>query len=65
MKGVNIMRNGFTRGLIIGSLLGASVSMAMNSDMMNGRTGRKMRRNSMDFMRKSGSLISDVIELFR
>lgn len=59
------MRNGFTRGLIIGSLLGASVSMAMNSDMMNGRTGRKMRRNSMDFMRKSGSLISDVIELFR
>lgn len=59
------MRNGFTRGLIIGSLLGASVSMAMNSDVMNGKSGRKMRRNSMDFMRKSGSLIGDVIELFR
>lgn len=59
------MRSNFTRGLIIGGIIGASVSMAMNSDMMNGRSGRKMKRNSMDLMRKSGSLISDVIELFR
>ncbi|NLD48816.1 MAG: YtxH domain-containing protein [Clostridiaceae bacterium] len=60
-----MMRSNFTRGLIIGGIIGASVSMAMNSDMMNGRSGRKMKRNSMDLMRKSGSLISDVIELFR
>ncbi|HOM02546.1 MAG TPA: YtxH domain-containing protein [Acetivibrio sp.] len=65
-RGDNIMRSNFTRGLIIGSLIGASVGMAMNSDtMMSNRTRRKMRRKGMDFVKKSGDLISDMVELFR
>ncbi|HHV28009.1 YtxH domain-containing protein [Acetivibrio mesophilus] len=60
------MRNNFTRGLIIGGILGASVGMAMNSDsMMSNRTRRKMRRKGMDLVKKSGTLISDMVELFR
>ncbi|GAE90042.1 YtxH domain-containing protein [Acetivibrio straminisolvens] len=61
-----MMRNNFTRGLIIGSIIGASVGMAMNSDtMMSNRTRKKMRRKGMDLVRKSGALISDMVELFR
>ncbi|HHX17670.1 MAG TPA: YtxH domain-containing protein [Clostridium sp.] len=59
------MRNGFTRGLIMGSIIGASVSMVVNSDMMNGRSRRKMKKTGAELMRKSGSIIGDVIDLFR
>ena len=38
------MRNGFTKGLIMGSIIGASVSMVMNSDMMNGKSRRKIKK---------------------
>lgn len=60
-----MMRNNFTRGLIIGSIIGASVGMAMNSDAMNNRSRRKMKNRGMDMMRKSSNLIGDVMELFR
>ncbi|NLI59226.1 MAG: YtxH domain-containing protein [Clostridium sp.] len=59
------MRNGFTKGLIMGSIIGASVSMVMNSDMMNGKSRRKIKKTSAELMRKSGSIIGDVIDLFR
>jgi len=52
--------------LIIGSIIGASVGMVMSSDtMMSSRTKRRMRRKGMDLVKKSGALISDMVELFR
>jgi gas vesicle protein len=59
------MRKGFAKGLLIGSVIGASVSMAMNSDMMGDRSRRKMRKNGMNLMRKSGAIIGDVLDLLR
>ncbi|TYQ15996.1 UNVERIFIED_CONTAM: hypothetical protein Cloal_2496 [Acetivibrio alkalicellulosi] len=59
------MNNGFTRGLIIGSIIGASVGMAANSDMINGKSRKKMKKNGIELMRRSGSIIGDVIDLFR
>ena len=38
------MRSGFTRGLIMGSIIGASVGMVMNSNMMNGKSKRKLKK---------------------
>ena len=35
------MRNNFTRGLVIGSIIGASVGMAMNSDKVMSNRSRK------------------------
>lgn len=61
----NSMRNGFTRGLLIGSIIGASLSMAMNSDNMNDRSRKKMKRSGRDLMRRSGSILGDVIELLK
>lgn len=59
------MRSGFTRGVIIGSIVGASISMIMNPDMMNGRNRRKMMRNGRNFIRKSGNMLGDVVDMFR
>ncbi|MDQ2085675.1 YtxH domain-containing protein [Herbivorax sp. ANBcel31] len=59
------MRNNFTRGLVMGSIIGASVGMAMNSDMVNGRSRKKIKKSGAELMRKSGSIIGDVIDLFR
>lgn len=60
------MQNGFSRGLFIGSIIGASVSMMMrNSDMMNPRSRKRMMRNSRSFLRRSGSIIGDVVDIFR
>lgn len=58
------MSGGFTKGLIIGSIIGASVVM-MNPDMMKGRNKKKMMRTGRAFLRKSGSLIGDIVEIFR
>jgi hypothetical protein len=58
------MYNGFTKGLVVGGLIGASVIM-MKPDLMNNRTKKRMMRNGRTFFRKSGSIIGDVVELFR
>lgn len=57
--------NGFARGMIIGSMIGASVGIAMNSDVMGSKSKRRMKRRGMDLMRKSGSILTDVISLLR
>lgn len=59
------MRGGFTRGLIIGSIVGASVSMMMNPDMMKTRGRRKMMKRGRNFLRKSGGFVEDVMDLLR
>ena len=58
------MQNGFTRGLIVGGLIGASVMM-MNPDMMNNRTRKRIMRGGRTLMRRSGGLLSDVMGLLR
>lgn len=59
------MRGSFTKGLIMGSVIGASVSMVVNSDMINGKSKRKMKKSGAELIRKSGSIVGDVIDLFR
>ncbi len=59
------MNGGFTRGLVVGSIIGASVSIIMNNDMMRPRNRRKMLRTGRTLLRKSGGIISDVVDAFR
>lgn len=59
------MRNGFTKGLVIGSLIGASVSMIMNPDMTRNMGRRRMMKNGRSFLRKSGHILGDVVEMLR
>ena len=63
-KEVILMHSGFTRGLIVGGILGASIMM-MNPEMMKNRTKKKMMRTGRDFMRRSGNIIGDVVGMLR
>lgn len=60
-----MMNNGFTKGLLVGSIIGASISMMMNPDMMAGRNRKKMMRNGRSFLRRSGHIIGDVVDMLR
>lgn len=64
-EGVVYMQSNFTKGLILGSIVGASVSYMVSGDMMTNRNRKKMFRNGRNFLRKSGHLIGDVISIFR
>lgn len=60
------MRSGFTKGLMVGSIIGTSVGMIMNSDMIIGnRTKKRMMKSGRNFLRKSGHIVQDAIDLFR
>jgi hypothetical protein len=57
--------NSFRKGLIVGGLIGASITMISNSDMMNGRNRKKMIKTGRSMMRRTGSMISDIVDVFR
>ena len=59
------MQRGFVKGIMVGGIIAASVSMMMNSDMVKPRTRRRMMKSGRSFLRKSGDVISDVADLFR
>ncbi|NMA34758.1 MAG: YtxH domain-containing protein [Clostridiaceae bacterium] len=59
------MRNGFMKGVMVGGIVAASVGFMMNTDMISGRTKRRMIRSGRNILRKSGSFISEVADLFR
>ncbi len=59
------MYKGFTKGLVWGSLIGASVGMVMSSDAVKPSTRRRMMRTGRSFMRKSGGIIKDVMDIIR
>jgi hypothetical protein len=59
------MRSSFTRGLIVGSVIGTSIGMMVEPGIMNSKKGRKMMKSGRTFMRKTGNLIGDVVEIFR
>jgi len=64
-KGDYAMRNGFMKGVMVGGLVAASIGFMMNSEMLSGRTKRKMIRSGRNFLRKSGNIMSEVADLFR
>lgn len=59
------MQNGFTKGLLLGGLIGASVSMAMNPGGMKNRTKKRMIRTGRTMLKRSGNIIGDIVDIFR
>ena len=59
------MYNGFVKGVIVGSIIGASIGMMMEPGVMRGRNRRKIARAGMSLARKSGQVIGDVVDIFR
>jgi len=59
------MMNGFAKGVIVGSIIGASVSMLMESGMIKRRHKRKMLRAGRNFLRRTGTVVGDIIDVLR
>lgn len=59
------MRQNFTTGMIIGGMVGASLSMLTNNQPNMNRTRKKMMRTGKDIFRKSSRVISDIADLMR
>lgn len=59
------MQSGFVKGVMVGGIIAASVSMMMNSDMVGPRTRKRMMRTGRSFLRKSSNIIGDVADIFR
>ncbi|MDP4181736.1 MAG: YtxH domain-containing protein [Bacillota bacterium] len=59
------MRGSFTKGLLLGSLIGASIGVMKNADMMRPRNRRRMMRAGRNMFRKTSNAIGDVVDLFR
>lgn len=58
------MRIGFTKGMIVGSILGASVGMMMEDNGMRKRRGRMMRTGRR-LVRASSDVIDNFSGMFR
>ncbi len=59
------MRQGFTSGMIIGSVVGATMGMFVGADQNVAKTKKKMMRSGRTMVRKSGKLMTDVVDMFR
>jgi hypothetical protein len=57
--------NSFKKGLIIGSIIGASISMVSSNGMMNGKNRRKMMKTGRVMLRRTGNMINDIVDVFR
>lgn len=59
------MNSGFTKGVIIGSLIGTSIGMLVGPDIKNSKSRKKMMNSGKSILKKSGNIIGDVIDIFR
>jgi len=57
------MQKGFVRGMLIGGMVGASIGAMMNPDAS--KKSRRMLRKGRMLLKKSGTIIDDISDLFR
>jgi hypothetical protein len=57
------MRNGFTSGMLIGGIVGATMSMIMNHDIDMNKTKKRMVRMGKNMYRKSRRIVSDITDM--
>jgi hypothetical protein len=55
----------FTKGLIIGGLIGASISVLTNSDIVDAKMRRNMIKSGKQICRRSRHAFGDIIDLLR
>jgi len=58
------MRNSFTKGVAIGSIIGATVGMALTGSMKPS-TRKRIIKTGRTLIRKSNGIINDVIDILR
>lgn len=56
---------GFTSGIVIGGIVGATMSMMMNGDINVKKTRRRIMRMGRDVFRKSRRIMSDISSMMQ
>lgn len=59
------MNSRFTKGLMLGSIIGTSLGIMMNPDIISGRSRRKAMRTGKRFLRSSSHVIGNVVDMLR
>lgn len=57
------MKNGFTSGMLIGGIVGATVSMIANHDIDVHKTKKRMMRMGKNMVKKSRRIVSDISDM--
>jgi gas vesicle protein len=60
IKEARDMKNGFTSGMLIGGMIGATMSMIMNHDIDVNKAKKRMMRFGRSMYRKSRHMMSDI-----
>lgn len=55
----------FARGMVIGGLIGASISILTNPDIIDPHMRKKMIKSGKKIVRRSNNVLGDVIHMFR
>jgi len=58
------MRNGFTSGMVLGGIVGATMSMIINKDINVDKTRKRMMRIGRNVCKKSRRMVSDIADMF-
>ena len=59
------MDNGFTKGVIVGGLIAASLGLVMTNDLMSSRGRKKFMKSGRRFLKRSGNVVNDIAGVFR
>ncbi len=60
-----MMGNGFTKGVILGSLIAVSIGLAIGNDLMSPKMRRRMIKNGKKFLKRTGGMLTDIVGVFR
>lgn len=59
-----MIRN-FAKGVVIGGLIGASISILTNPEIVDPHMRKKMIKSGRKIMRKSNHVLGDMVHMFR
>ncbi len=59
-----MLRN-FTKGLVIGGLIGASISVLTNPEVVDPRMRRRMMKSGRKIIHRSNNMLGEMIQMFR
>lgn len=59
------MARGFTKGLIVGGLLGAAASMMFEPEEINYKTGKRIVKAGRQIMNGKAGMVRGVVRMFR
>jgi len=59
-----MMRN-FAKGLVIGGLIGATISLLTNPEIVDPHMRRKMIRSGRKIMSRSNNVFGDMVRMFK